>query len=477
MKHTLLFVFLTTFITGIAQENTKDYTEAFLLAEVWLEAQKDYENIPGLSAIVIQKDEVLWSGGFGMANPEGDIKTDSSTICSICSISKLFTSVAIMRLYDEGKLRLDDQVKDLLPHYNLKQKYPHSGNITVRTLLTHSSGLPREAGYPYWDGPDFVFPSREEINSKLGSQETLYEASTYFQYSNLGMSLLGQIIEEISGMPYEDYIEQHILAPLGLKETRTALPEELYGTQLAIGYSAMNRLLEREKVNFFKTKGITPAAGFSSNASDLGKFAMWQLRLRDTTLTEILKPSTLKYMQNIHYTSPDGKVTWGLGFRVKKGPDGNTYVGHGGLCPGYNTTIQIDIKNKRAFAILINANGTVPDKYVYGINSIMNKVTPPGKELTQDKKADLSEYVGHFSDMPYGSEEYIGQWNGKLVSLVLPTDDPVKSMTFFKHVEGDTFQRLKDDKTFGETLVFKRDANGKVNRFERHNSHWKKIEP
>ena len=80
---------------------------------------------------------------------EENITSSPKTLGSICSISKLFTSVAIMKLYDEGKLRLDDEVKDLLPWFDLNQQYTESGPITVRGLLTHSSGLPREAAAPY----------------------------------------------------------------------------------------------------------------------------------------------------------------------------------------------------------------------------------------------------------------------------------------------------------------------------------------
>ena len=177
---TLFVFFLITIV--FSQEVKKDYTEAFNLVEVWLEAQKDFEKLPGLTVIVIEDQKVLWSGAFGLSNVEKNIKAETSTLCSICSISKLFTSIAIMKLYDEGKIRLDDRVNDLLPSYNLEQKFPESGPITIRTLLTHSSGLPREAGYPYWTDPDFPFPSREQIDAKLNEQETLYLSSTYFQW-------------------------------------------------------------------------------------------------------------------------------------------------------------------------------------------------------------------------------------------------------------------------------------------------------
>ena len=110
------------------------------------------------------------------------IAMQPETIFSICSISKLFTSIAIMQLWEQGKLRLDDSINAVLPNYNLKQQYMEMVPVTIRSLLTHSSGLPREAAYPYWSSPDFQFPSIKEINEKLGSQQTLYPSSTLFQY-------------------------------------------------------------------------------------------------------------------------------------------------------------------------------------------------------------------------------------------------------------------------------------------------------
>ena len=466
----LLLLLITT---AFSQEKEKDYSEAIKLIEVWLEAQKDFDRLPGISAIAIDNQKVIWSGAYGLANVEQEKKTETSTLCSICSISKLFTAVAIMKLYDEGKLRLDDRVSDILPDYDLEQQFPDSGPITVRSLLTHSSGLPREAAYPYWTGPDFYFPSKEEIKGRLGQQETLYPASTYFQYSNLGLTLLGHIVEQVSGQSFETYVQENILDPLGLNNTRMTMPKELLGNELAVGYSQIDRRGEREKVKLFDPSGITPAAGFSSNVNDLGQFASWMLRLRDTNTAEILKPATLKYMQNVHWTDPDWKTTWGLGFVVYKGPGGNKWVGHGGSCPGYRSTFRIDLKNKRAYSVMINASGTNPNKYANGIHGILNKMKGEKKDSSAMK--DFSDYVGYYSLMPWWSEEYISSWNGKLVGLRLPSEKPEKAMTFYKHIEGDTFRRIRDDKELGETLVFERDENGKVVRMQKHGNYSQKI--
>ena len=478
-KYIFIFCVCLGIINLGAQESKKDYKDAIQLANVWLDAQKDFDQLPGISVAVVEDQEILWSAAFGDANREDAVKMQPNTLCSICSISKLFTSVAIMKLYDEGKLRLDDKIADLLPSYTLTQKYDESGPVTVRTLLTHSSGLPREADYPYWTGPDFPFPTKKQINDKLGGQETLYPASTYFQYSNLGLTLLGQIVEEISGMSYDDYVNQNILEPLGLKDTRPNLPKELYGKQLAKGYGALNRKRDRERVKLFQANGITPAAGFSSNVTDLANFASWQFRLRDQAAAEILKPATLKYMQQVHWTNPNWKTTWGLGFVVYKGSNGNTWVGHGGSCPGYRSTLQLDLKTKMAYAVMINAGGTNPGSYARGIQAILAKVKTVSKAeetAAGDAQGNLKEFTGYYSKQPWWSEEYIGIWGDKLVTMNLPSRSPGDAMTMYKHIEGDTFRRIRDDNELGETMVFKRNDAGQVTAYELHTNIYKKID-
>ena len=475
-KKRIFSTFLLSFlmITIYAQPAKKDYSEAFTLIEVWLEAQKDFEQFPGITAIAVEDQDVLWTGGFGLSNIDKNTKMDPGTICSICSISKLFTAVAIMKLYDEGKLRLDDEVSDLLPWYNLPQKYPDSGPITIRSLLTHSSGLPRESDFAYWNGPDYPFPSRAQVKAKLAEQETLYPASTYYQYSNLALTLLGEIVQEISGVPYDDFIQQYILTPLGLNNTKTSLPEDLYGSKLAIGYGSVNRNGKRDKINLFQAKGIKPAAGFSSNVSDLAKFASWQLRLLDTTASEILRPSTLKNMQRVHFTDPDWNTTWGLGFAVYKGSDGSKWVSHGGSCPGYRSSFMLNPKSKRAYVVMINANGTNPSKYAHAMHQILNKAETDLNSKEENKKS-LQDFVGYYSQQPWWSEVYVGSWNDKLVMLDLPTDNPADAMTFFKYIEGDTFRRIRDDDELGESVTFERDKSGKIINYKVHGYYAQKM--
>lgn len=474
MKKILIVLLAASmWLAVFAEEKMPDYRDAFRLIEVWLDAQKDFEKLPGISAIIVNDQQTLWEGAFGYANPEKKVRTEPATLYSICSISKLFTSVAIMKLYDEGKLRPDDEIVDLLPWFDLKQAYPESGPITVRGLLTHSAGIPRESAYPYWTAPDFNFPCREEVKKKLGEQETLYPASTYYQYSNLGLSLLGEIVEEISGIPYDDYIENNILRPLGMKDTRTRLPEKQHGKQLALGYSMLNRAGVREKLSLFQAEGIKPAAGFSSNVRDLATFAKWVLRLREAKEPEILKPATLRNMQNVHWMDPDFSTTWGLGFGVHQGSDGCKWVGHNGSCPGYRSTLQINVETKMAYSVMVNCNGVSPYQYAHAMNAVLLKASSSAEAAADEH--DLSDYIGNYSEQPWYAETYMGSWYGKLVCLDLPADDPVENMTFLKYIDKDTFRRIRDNGELGEYITFQRDEKGKVVSYKWFENYSKKI--
>ncbi len=471
MKKIWIVFLVCTATAACAQKNSTDYTDALQLIDRWIEAERDYKHLPGLSASIIKDQEVLWSKAYGLSNISNKVPATPATVYSICSISKLFTAIAIMQLYDEGKLRLDDPIETILRDFNLKQQFKDSGPITIRSLLTHSSGLPRESDYPYWTGPDFPFPSQEKVNSKLKDQQTLYPASAYFQYSNLGLTLLGEIVEKVSGKKYNDYVEEKILKPLQLASTHPYLPAAEFGKKMAIGYSALKRDGSREPVGLFDARAITAAAGFSSTVEDLGRFASWQFRLLEKGGVELLHSSTLKEMQRVQWIDPDWTTSWGLGFSVSK--QGNTtLVGHGGSCPGYRTTLQLDTKEKLAYSVMINAGGESPEFFAKEIRELISAI-PKEKQLKES--VDLTKYAGIYSQQPWDSELLITPWYGELAMLNFPSSNPDEDMTLLRQVEGNTFKRIRSDKTLGEEIIFEMDANGKVVRMRRHSNYSMKI--
>jgi CubicO group peptidase (beta-lactamase class C family) len=442
--------------------------EALAAARTWLEAERAYEQIPAVSAAIVHDQELLWSGAFGMAHPDRQVPATATTVYSICSISKLFTSVALMQLRDRGLVDLRDPVSKYLPWFQLHQQYAGSAPITVEGILTHSAGLPRESDQPYWSAPDFPFPTREEIIAGLKNQETLYPAWKYFQYSNLGLTLAGEIVRAVSGMPYDRYVRENVIGPLGLKDTYPEIPEQLRGGQLADGYSSLTREGTRDPTPFFQAKGIAPAAGYASTAEDLARFASWQMRLVRSEGEDVLKATTLEEMQRVHYVDPAWNTFWGLGFSVARRND-KTFVGHGGSCPGFRT--QLAIQKDDRIAVVFMANAMVNTAtYVYGVYDLVAeairaaaKKTPATTPAPDTASVpDLAPYLGTYSEQPWGGESAAIRWKGGLALMSLPTDNPLRAITRVKWVEGDTFRRVRDDEELGEEIVFERDASGRV---------------
>ena len=339
------------------------------LARAWLEAQRAYDQIPGISAAIVHDQQVLWSGGFGQADPAAGTNAGADTIYSVCSISKLFTSIGVMQQRDAGRLRLDDAVTRHLPWFGLKRK-EGEGEIVIEGLLTHASGLPRESDHAYWSAPDFVFPTRDEIVERIKGQEPLYAPERRFQYSNLGITLLGEIVSAASGLGYDAYARTRILEPLGLGSTTTDMPAAERGRRLAAGYAALGRDGKRQPLPFFTARGIAPAAGYASTATDLARFASWQFRLLEKGGEEVLRATTLREMHRIHWAEPDLETLWGLGFVVWRS-DGKMFVGHGGSCPGYRTALLLMPAEKIATVVLANANGVASDEWAQRLYDIV----------------------------------------------------------------------------------------------------------
>jgi len=268
-----------------------------------------------------------------------------------------------MQLRDAGRLRLDDRLSQYLEWFDIEDAHPGDEPITIRRILTHSSGLPRESDYPYWTDPGFPFPTHEEIVARIADQATLYPSGRYHQYSNLGLTLAGEIVVAASGRTFDEYIRSEILEPLGMADTFTEIPAELHGERMAIGHSARKRDGARDGLPLFQTRGIAPAAGFASTAENLARFASWQLRLRGEGGDEVLRAATLREMHRVHWVDPDWETTWGLGFVVRKFDD-YTLIEHGGACPGYYSQVTIEPKSELGVIILSNAIGTEVDHYV-----------------------------------------------------------------------------------------------------------------
>ena len=447
--------------------------QALELSRLWLDAQRAYEGIPGMSAAIVHDQATLWSGGAGMADPVTNRPATAGTLYSICSVSKLFTSIGVMQLRDLGKLSLEDPVSRHLSWFSMKAA-PEGREATIRGILTHSSGLPREADYPYWTGA-FDFPTREKIMERVASQEPLYPSERYLQYSNLGLTLAGEIVSAVSGQPYEQYIRRAVLDPLGMKSTYPDIPVEEKGKRLAVGHSARRRDGTRAALPIFQTRGIAPAAGFASTVDDLARFASWQFRALAGTDDSVLDRRTLREMQRPHWVDPDFETFWGLGFAVSKEGD-HVFAGHGGSCPGFRTAFGTEPLAKIGVIVMANASGVDAGKYASALHAI---VAPTLKAKPQAAAAappptpnadTLAPYLGTYDDFPWGGETIVFAWGDGLGMVSLPTLEPVKAMDKLRRTGEHTFRRVRKDDTLGETIVFEVGPDGRATKYWQHSN-------
>lgn len=452
--------------TADAARQRAAIAEVVELGDLWIETQRRYARIPAISLAVARGDETVWSRGFGTIDRQRRVPATGDTLYSICSISKLFTAIAVMQQWEEGRLRLDEPVTTYLPWARLAPDERDSVPVTLRGLLTHSAGLPRESAHPYWTGPDFPFPAREDIRAAIAGQAPLYPASTTIQYSNLGLTLAGEVVEAAAGQPYADYVTTRILAPLGLARTTPGIPAGRLGTDLAVGWGALTAEGERPEVALFDARGITPAAGFASSVNDLARFASWQFRLLRSNRSEVLRPSTLREMHRVHFITADREASWGLGFAVYQ-IDGRPIVGHGGSCPGYRSTLMIDPGSETAIALAMNAMDD-PARLARPLAALLaGRLAATLFPAPGSGAVDLRAYAGVIGGQPWGAESVVVPWAGGLAWVELAAGDPHGDLTRLKPLGGDRFRVVTGKGEERDVVTFVRRADGSIDHVER----------
>jgi D-alanyl-D-alanine carboxypeptidase len=437
-------------------------TSAIDLLSAWVEAQMAYGGVPGLSIGIVHDQALLWARGFGLASLESGRAATPDTVYRIASITKLFTSTAILQLRDAGRLRLDDRVVDHLPWFAIKQAHPEAPAITIRHLLTHTAGLPREAGFPYWT--DGKFPTQDELRERLPMQETVFPTETEWKYSNLGLTLAGEIVAAVSGLPYAQYVGERILGPLDMRRTWVDTPPADH-SDLATGYTRRLPSGNRSRAPFTDGRAIAPAANMATSVSDLARFAALQFgngRVRDV---QILRASTLREMHRVHWLEPEWTAGWGLGFRVTR-ENGKTFVGHSGRLRGYRTMLHLCPADRIGAIVMINADDGNPPLFAEKVfrwvaPEILRVVAPPASGAPE---ASWRRYVGKYRS-PWADTQVLVV-DGHLALVDPSQPDPLQAATHLHSVGEHAFRMSSPDgySSRGELVVFELDEEGRVAR-------------
>ena len=460
MNRSRAFFTLTAFLIicshGLAMRSahppngSKKFGEAVSLLETWIGSVLDFDRLPSISMAVVHDQEIVYTKGFGYADIDKRIHAVPETAYSICSLSKMFTALAIMQLRDEGKLRLDDPVNRYLPWFAPKMPDPNSALPTLRDLLRHSGGLPCEPDKTIWPDTADLFPCSEGLIERVKHLEMDCPAGTKHNYSNLGYALLGAVVSTIAGMDYKDYIKKNILEPLKLENTTPDFMDYHNAKNMAVGYSRKLRKDSRGEVPVFNKKSMTPAMGLSSTVMDLAEFAMWLFRVLDGEESNGLKKETLQEMYTAQWPDPD----WGLGFAIWK-MFGKTFVGHQGGCPGYKSQIIIQPEEKIAVVVIANASDAPQFTLAFATYNIFSSVlTSPDNKENKIEFGKWDDYVGYYdADISWAAAEVL-EWNGSLCVMWLPADGPLNSLIKLQHIEAGIFRQVNSDGTLGKHYIF-----------------------
>jgi D-alanyl-D-alanine carboxypeptidase len=332
--------------------NDPDVLGAERLFSAWLEGQIAYRGIPGVAVGVVSDQDLVWSKGFGFANIQAKLPMTATTKFRIASNSKLFTAIAIMQLREEGKLRLDDPVVKYLPWFKAKPAGDDDGPITIEQLLSHSSGLQREAA-DHW--VSFDFPTADQLQRLYADRQAAFAPAVRWKYSNLGFSVAGLIVEKVSGEKWADYVYQNIFKPLGMAGSSV----DKNVPDLAVPYGRRMPDGTREVLPFVDARGMAAATGVTSDVEDLAKFESAQFRRGARGGAQIVSSESWREMLRVRSVEENWTSGTGLGFDVKRVKD-RTYIGHGGGYPGNTTQTLIQLDDKVGVIVLTNTNDSNP---------------------------------------------------------------------------------------------------------------------
>src|SRR5271154_3311816 len=322
------------------------------LFESWIRAQLAFRGLPGIAVGVVSDQELVWAKGFGFADVENRTPMTPASKFRMASHSKLFTATAIMQLRDAGKLRLDDPVVKYLDWFKMQPAEPDDPPITIEELLTHSAGLPREAG-PHWTEKEF--PNGDGVRKYVLDHPAPYSPEVRWKYSNLGFTIAGMIVGAVSGEKYADYVQKHIFDPLGM--TSSSVDKNVAG--LASGYGRKMPDGSRVKMPFVDARAMAPATGITSTVEDMAKFVSLQFRKGPVGGAQILSTGALRDMHRVRVLESTWTRGNAIGFAVIRDA-GKVYVGHGGVYFGYRTQTIIQLDEKVGVIVLTNGDDSNP---------------------------------------------------------------------------------------------------------------------
>jgi D-alanyl-D-alanine carboxypeptidase len=390
------------------------------------------QNVPGISIAVAEHGRIVYAHGFGWSDLDERIPVDSGTSFRIGSITKQFTASSIMLLQQAGKLNVDDKLSKYLPNA------PHAAEVTLRQLLTHTSGIPGYTELESFDAASKLPVTPEGIVQTIAGKPLAFKPGTKWEYSNTNFILLGLVVQKVSGQPYEDFVRTHFIEPLRLSSMSYWNPL-LVHHDAAVGYSTMPFEPPLHTIDW-NWDWAWAAGGLNTNASDL---ARWDVALDSG---KVVSPASFAMMTTAQKLANGKSAGYGFGLGIGE-MFHRKVVAHSGGVPGFITENFTIPHDGVAIVVLGNSDGFQPGPLarqiayaIYGAKEPAPKVHPLSETGAQAAKAKRyldDALAGRFSDIPMRADfsrymhgvaaaEYVGLGRhlGKLISLQLIGSDP-----------------------------------------------------
>jgi D-alanyl-D-alanine carboxypeptidase len=319
--------------------------EADALKALWVRTDRLAGEGEFSGAVLVAKDgRVVFGRAYGLADRERGIPNTRRTRFRIGSMNKMFTAVAILQLVEAGTLKLTAPLGTYLPDYPNREV---ATKVTIHQLLTHTGGT---GNFPFLE----FLAHRNELRTladylkRHGKRGLEFEPGSRWAYSSYGFLLLGAVIENVTGRSYHDYVQQHVYAPAGMTRSGS-LPEDQAVPDRSIGYTKPpGTTAWIPNTHTLPYRGTSAGGGYST-VEDLARFAHALLShtLLGPDATRLLITAKAK-------ASLTPGARYAYGFEDARGPDGNGWVGHGGVAPGMNADVRIYPKSGYVIAVLAN---------------------------------------------------------------------------------------------------------------------------
>jgi len=319
-------------------------------------------NIPSASIALIAGDRVIWTNAYGYSNLWARTPATPSTVYLIGSTFKAMSTIALLQQVAQGKFKLDDRVNDYLTDFKIQGEDPQHP-VTFRHLLTHTSGLPADFGpFPVWG--DTVPPSLDEYLRK--SLKVTKPPLTSVTYSNMAYTLVAYLVQKFSGVPYKQYIQEHIFTPVEMMSTAFE-PRPDMEERLAIPYVVDEKT--GSQVGTVRLKAsVWPAGIVYGTVLDQANWLITNLNGGVFKEKRIISEQILDQMFTRQYDQFKGTIEniWGnetAGFGLTwwtQVRDGDRYIAHSGSVPGYTAFLLGNRDRKLGFAIMTNGNRAHP---------------------------------------------------------------------------------------------------------------------